>query len=49
MPCEQKQTQNPKKCLKNFFALKTKQNTEITDEDSEFYYLERARNGREKS
>ena len=44
MPCEQKQTQNPKKdnLKKTFFAcLKTKQNTEISDEeqsDSEFYY-----------
>ena len=44
MPCEQKQTQNPKKIMfKKFLCLKTKQNTEMSDEehsDSEFYYLE---------
>ena len=43
MPCEQKQTQNPKKMFKKFLCLKTKQNTEMSDEehsDSEFYYLE---------
>ena len=35
MPCEQKQTQNPKKV-----RLKTKQNTEMSDKEhseSEFY------------
>ena len=44
MPCEQKETQNPKKSFKNkFLCLKTKQNTEMSDEehsDSEFYYPE---------
>ena len=44
MPCEQKQTQNPKKIMfKEFLCLKTKQNTEMSDEehsDSEFYYPE---------
>ena len=38
--------------LKKFLCLKTKQNTEMSDEehsDSEFYYPERARNDREKS
>ena len=43
MPCEQKQTQNPKKNFKEFLCLKTKQNTEMSDEehsDSEFYYPE---------
>ena len=53
MPCEQKQTQNPKKIMfKESPRLKTKQNTEMSDEeysDSEFYYPEIARNGREKS
>ena len=41
-----------KKMLKKFLCLKTKQNTEMSDEehsDSEFYYPERARNDREKS
>ena len=41
--CEQKQTQNPKKnmYILKFLCLKTKQNTETSDEehsDSEFYY-----------
>ena len=44
IPCEQKQTQNPKKIMFNkFLCLKTKQNTEMSDEehsDSEFYYPE---------
>ena len=44
MPCEQKQTQNPKKIMfKEFLCLKTKQNTEMSDEghpDSAFYYPE---------
>ena len=44
MPCEQKQTQNPKKIMfKEFLCLKTKQNTEMSDgehSDSEFYYPE---------
>ena len=44
MPCEQKQTQNAKKIMfKEFLCLKTKQNTEMSDEkhsDSEFYYPE---------
>ena len=44
MPCEQKQTQNPKKIMfKKFCCLKTKQNTEMSDEEhlnSEFYYPE---------
>ena len=39
---EQKQTENPKKIMfKEFLCLKTKQNTEMSDEehsDSEFYY-----------
>ena len=38
--------------FKEFVCLKTKQNTEMSDEeysDSEFYYPEIARNGREKS
>ena len=42
MPCEQKQTQNPKKTMfQRFLCLKTKQNTEMSNEehsDSEFYY-----------
>ena len=33
MPCEQKQTQNPKKMFKEFLCLKTKQNTEMSDEE----------------
>ena len=40
MPWEQKQTQNPKKMLKKCLCLKTKQNTEMSNEehsDSEFY------------
>ena len=44
MLCEQKQTQNPKKIMfKKFLCLKTKQNTEMSDEehwDNEFYYPE---------
>ena len=44
MPCEQKQTQNPKKMMfEEFLCLKTKQNTEMSDEehsDSELYYRE---------
>ena len=44
MPCEQKQTQNPKKIMfKEFLCLKTKPNTEMSNEehsDSEFYYPE---------
>ena len=43
MPCEQKQTQNPKEIIKEFLCLKTKQNIEMSDEehsDSEFYYPE---------
>ena len=44
MLCEQKQTQNPKKIMfKEFLCRKTKQNTEMSDEqhsDSEFYYPE---------
>ena len=44
MPCEQKQTQNPKKIIKKkFLRLKTKHNTKMSDEehwDSEFYYPE---------
>ena len=43
MPWEQKQTQNPKKMLKKCLCLKTKQNTEMSDEEqsySEFYYPE---------
>ena len=44
MPCEQKQTQNPKNTMfKEFICLQTKQNTEMSDEehsDSEFYYPE---------
>ena len=42
MPCEQKETQNAKKSFKNkFLCLKTKQNTEMSDEEhlqSEFYH-----------
>ena len=54
MLCEQKQTQNPKKKImfEEFLCLKTKQNTEISDEehlDSEFYYPEEQENGSEKS
>ena len=43
MPCERKQSQNLKKMFKKFLRLKTKQNTEMSDEehsDSEFYYPE---------
>ena len=41
MPCEQKQTRNPKKIIqKKFVSFKAKQNTEMSNEehsDSEFY------------
>ena len=44
MLCEQKQTQNPKKIMfKKFLCFKTKQNTEMSDEehsDNKFYYPE---------
>ena len=44
MPSEQKQTQNPKNIMfKEFLYLKTKQNSEMSDEehsDSDFYYPE---------
>ena len=44
MPCEQKQTWNPKKIIfKKFLCRKTKQNTEMGEEehsDSEWYYPE---------
>ena len=32
MPCEQKQTQNPKKNFQNVFCRKTKQYTEMSDD-----------------
>ena len=37
MPCDQKQTQNPKKKIikKKFLCLKAKQNTEISNEEPE--------------
>ena len=54
IPYEQKQTQNPKEIMsKEFLRLKTKQNTEMSDEEhsnSEFYYPKEQvpRNGREE-
>ena len=50
MPCEQ----NPKKIIftKKFLCLKTKQNTEMSDEkhsDSEFYYPEKQETAERKA
>ena len=53
IPCEQKQTQNPKRIMfKKFLCLKTKQNTEMSDEehsDSEFYYPEEQETSKRKA
>ena len=40
MPCEQKQTPNPKKMFKKFLCLKTKQVSDEEHSDSGFYYPE---------
>ena len=53
MPCEQKQTKNPKIIMfKKCLCLKTKQNTEMSDEDhsdSELNYPEKQETAERKA